>query len=146
MMDVERCQCAIGSRPILHDDGLPKHGTELVGDDAAYRVAGAAGAEHRNESDRPRRIVFGIKRRTEQCGYGGDENERKSFHSRSSRAVAVVTCSIPPTLSEIACKKQHFAAESVHRHPPRALTPSAIAAGSTGTGDFNFKVASPPEA
>ena len=37
--------------------GCPKHGAELVGDDAAKRVAGATRAVNRNESDRPRWIT-----------------------------------------------------------------------------------------
>lgn len=42
MMDVDSSQCSIGSRTIFDDDRLAECGAELIGDDAANRVARAA--------------------------------------------------------------------------------------------------------
>jgi hypothetical protein len=61
MMDVERGQRAVGARPILDDDRLPERLAERIGDDAAERVAGAAGTERIDEGDRPRWKIFGVK-------------------------------------------------------------------------------------
>ncbi len=62
MMDVKRGQRAVGARAILNDDRLLERGAERIGDDAANRIAGAAGTEHGHESDRPRRKIVGAKR------------------------------------------------------------------------------------
>src|SRR5262245_36550259 len=71
MMDVESSQRSVRSRAIFDEDRLAEYWAELVGDDAANRVAPAARTKHVNDGDRPRRIIVGIKRRTEQCRCGG---------------------------------------------------------------------------
>jgi hypothetical protein len=85
---------------VLNDDWLPKQRTELVADDSADRVAGAAGAEDRHNRDRSRWVIFGVKRRAKQSDCGGYENESKSFHGLASRIIAAAvsnwTSFIPP--------------------------------------------------
>src|SRR6516165_5958588 len=81
MVDIKSGQRSIRSRAILDEDRLAEYRAELVGDDAANRVTGAARAEYGNDGDRPRRIIVGIKRRTEQCSYGGHQNDSKFFHA-----------------------------------------------------------------
>ena len=61
MMDVKRGQRAVGARAVLDDDRLLERLPERIGDDAANRVAGAAGTEYRGEGDRPRRKIVGVK-------------------------------------------------------------------------------------
>src|SRR5262249_41425172 len=61
--------------------GLLERDAERLGDDAANRVAAAAGAERVNEGDRLARIVVGAQRRAEQCRPCGHENETKLFHA-----------------------------------------------------------------
>jgi hypothetical protein len=68
VMDVKCGERAIGAWTILDNHRLTERGTELVGDDPADRVAGAAGAEHCNEGDRSRRVIASAKRRIEQRG------------------------------------------------------------------------------
>src|SRR5262249_20729679 len=80
MMDVKRGQRSVRSRAIFDDDRLAECGAELVGDDARNRVAAAARTEHVDDGNRPRRIIVGISRRTEECSYGGYQNEGKLFH------------------------------------------------------------------
>jgi hypothetical protein len=50
-MDVKRRHGSIGARAILDDDGFAERGTQLVGDDATNRVAGAASSEHGYDGD-----------------------------------------------------------------------------------------------
>jgi hypothetical protein len=73
---------AIGAGTIFDDHRLLERGTERIGDDAANRVAGAAGAEHRYEGDGTRRIIVGAKRGAEKGG-AGRKNESELFHDSS---------------------------------------------------------------
>jgi hypothetical protein len=98
MMDVESCQRSVGTRMVLNDDWLPKQRTELVADDSADRVTGAAGAEDRHNRDRSRWVIFGVKRRAKQSDCGGYENESKSFHGLASRIIAAAVSSSPFTV------------------------------------------------
>src|SRR5215813_5092253 len=81
MMDVKRSQRSVRSRAIFDDNRLAEYRAELVRNDAANRVAPAARTKHVNDSERPRRIIVGIKRRTEQCGPSSHENEKQLFHA-----------------------------------------------------------------
>jgi hypothetical protein len=83
MMDVRGSQRSIRSRAIFDDDRLAEQRAELVSDNAANRIAGAARTKHGNEGDWPRRIIIGKKRRTEQCRCVA-ARMRSSFFMRSS--------------------------------------------------------------
>src|SRR6266487_3283395 len=86
--DIKSGERSVGTRAILDDDAFLECHTERLGDHAANRIAGAAGAEHGNEGDRLAGIVVGEKRRAEQCRRCGHENETQFFMRGSSLAVA----------------------------------------------------------
>src|SRR6516225_7737855 len=66
MMDVKRCQRSVGTGTIFDNDRLPEHWAELVGNDAADRVAGAARTKDGNKRNWPRWIIVGgMKGRTD---------------------------------------------------------------------------------
>ena len=74
-MDVGRGDRAIGARTVLDDDRLPERLAQRIGKDAAERIAGAAGPEYGNHSDRPGRIILRAYDAAETYGRGGgDEN------------------------------------------------------------------------
>ena len=62
VLDILRRHRAVGAGPVLDHDRLLERGAERIGDDAADRVAGAAGPEYGDESNRPRRKIVGIER------------------------------------------------------------------------------------
>src|SRR6516162_93779 len=80
MMDIKGGQRSVRSWAIFDVDRLAECGAELVGDDPRNRVAAAARTEHVDDGNWPRRIIVGISRRTEECSYGGYQNEGKFFH------------------------------------------------------------------
>src|SRR5579864_7478642 len=102
MMDVECGQRSVGARPILDDDRLAEYRTELVTNDPADRIAGAAGSEHGHNRDRSRWVIFGVKRRAEQCRHGGCANEDKLFHHRSSQTCRDHRCEADCELPNVA--------------------------------------------
>src|SRR5215813_5183669 len=79
--DIKSGECSVRTRAILDDDAFLECHTELLGDDTANRIAGAAGAEYCNEGDRLAGIVVGEERRAEQCRRCGHENETQLFHA-----------------------------------------------------------------
>ena len=90
---VECGQRAVRARAVLDDDGLLERDAERLGDHAADRVAGAAGAEHGDEGDRLARIVVGAQRRAEQCRRRRPRECRSSFFMRGSSLAVANVCS-----------------------------------------------------
>jgi hypothetical protein len=88
MMDVESSQRPIGSRTIFDDDRLAECGAELIGDDAANRVAGAARTKHGNDCDRPRRIIVGTKAAVNNVAAAAAKMRSSFFMRGSSLAIA----------------------------------------------------------
>ena len=81
--DVKRGQRPVRARAILDDDGLLERDAERLGDHAANRVTGTAGAEHGDEGDRLAWIVVGAERWADQC-HPAATRMRSSFFMRSS--------------------------------------------------------------
>ena len=65
--DVKRGTRSVRTRPILDDDAFLKCDTERLGDNAAIRIAGAAGAEHGNEGHGLAGIVLARSAELRQC-------------------------------------------------------------------------------
>ena len=86
-----RAHDAARAAAVFDEELLAEGGGEMVGDDPAERVGGAAGGERRDDLDRPVRPVLRLRRGAGEAGEcrGGEDDCTKSQHEHDRRLANV---------------------------------------------------------
>src|SRR5207344_2996899 len=93
-----RAHDAACAAAVFNEELFAEGGGEVVGNDPAERVGGAAGGERRDDPDRPVRPVLRLRRGAGEAGEcrGGEDYCAKSQHEHDRRLA-----NVPPTLAQV---------------------------------------------